>query len=75
MAEMFQDREGNTSSKRVVGAWCVGVGTAALVTVAVNSVLYPGDYKTALEAAEFLFGGGLGILGVSVAEFFGRKSS
>jgi hypothetical protein len=73
MAEMFQDREGNTSSKRIIGVWTTAIGIAMLITVAVNSILWPGEYESALEAAEVIFGGGMGLLGVSVMEYLGKK--
>jgi len=72
MAKMFQDREGNTSSKRIIGAWVTALGVAMLVTVAINSVLWPGDYNTSLESAKVIFGGGLALLGIGVFEFLGK---
>jgi hypothetical protein len=72
MAEMFQDREGNTSSKRIIGFWVTAFGVGALMSIMVDSLIWPGDYKTALEAAKVIFGGGLALLGIGVVEFLGK---
>jgi len=73
MADMFQDREGNTSSKRIIGFWVTVFGVGSLMSIIVNSLLWPGNYDTALEAAKVLFGGGMALLGIGVFEFLGRK--
>ena len=69
---MFQDRDGNDSSKRVVGFWVTVLGVASLISVGVNSFVWPGEYETALEAGKVLFGGGMALLGIGVFEFLGK---
>ena len=72
MNGMFQDRDGNESSKRIIGFWVTVLGVASLLSIMVNSFVWPGDYGAALEASKALFGGGMALLGIGVFEFLGK---
>ena len=74
MSEILKDQNGNTSSKRVAGFICGGVGLLGLTVLGVASMKYKiADPTTAMEAFKnILYVSGF-LLGVGVAEHFGGK--
>ncbi len=71
---IFQDQNGNTSSKRIAGFIISGVGLLGLVAIGVLSMFQKiEDPTTAMEAFKTILIVGSGLLGVSVVEFLGGK--
>jgi len=71
---LLQDKEGNTSSKRVAGFIISGIGLTGLVTLGIVSMVQViGDPGTAMEAFKTILIVGGGLLGVGVFEFLGKK--
>ena len=72
--KMFQDKDGNTSSKRVAGFIISGFGLALLLWVGIMSIYRViADPATAMESGKTLLIVGCGLLGVGVVEFLGGK--
>jgi len=75
MSKIYEDKDGNTSSKRVAGFIISGAGLAALLTLGIVSMFHKiADPLTAMEAFKTILIVGCGLLGVGVFEFFGKKS-
>ena len=74
MANLMQDKDGNTSSKRVAGFIISGVGLVALLALGVVSMFRAiADPSTAMESFKTILIVGGGLLGVGVFEFLGKK--
>lgn len=72
--KLLQDKDGNTSSKRVAGFIISGVGLIALLTLGVVSMFQKiEDPGTAMESFKTILIVGGGLLGVGVFEFLGKK--
>ena len=70
---LLQDREGNTSSKRVAGFILLGIGVVYYLAIGVTSIFKPvADPTTALAVGSTLIITGAGLLGISVVEFLGK---
>ena len=74
MSKIYQDKDGNTSSKRVAGFIISGIGLALLVALGVYSMFEKvADPDTAMDAFKTILIVGGGLLGVGVFEFLGKK--
>jgi hypothetical protein len=74
MSKVFQDKDGNTSSKRVAGFIISGVGLLALLSLGIVSMFYKiEDPATASESFKTILIVGGGLLGVGVFEFLAKK--
>lgn len=72
--KLLQDKDGNTSSKRVAGFIISGVGLIALLALGIISMFRViKDPGTAMEAFKTILIVGGGLLGVGVVEFLGKK--
>ena len=72
--KLLQDKDGNTSSKRVAGFITMGAGLLLLLTVGILSMFREiADPGTSMEAGKTILIVGGGLLGVGVFEFFGGK--
>ena len=72
--KLLQDKDGNTSSKRVAGFIIAGCGLALLLIVGFMSIKTKiADPETAMESGKTLLIVGCGLLGVGVIEFLGKK--
>ncbi len=72
--KLLQDKDGNTSSKRVAGFIISGIGLIALLVLGIISMFYKiEDPGTAMEAFKTILIVGGGLLGVGVFEFLGKK--
>lgn len=71
--ELFSDQNGNLSSKRVFGAGILAIGAVGSVVVGIVSAFSNADLAAAQTAVTTMIYGGLGLLGISTAEFFGKK--
>ena len=72
--KLLQDKNGNTSSKRVAGFIISGVGLALLLFIGIMSIYKPiVDPGTAMEAGKTILIVGGGLLGVGVFESLGGK--
>ena len=72
--KLLQDKDGNTSSKRVVGFIISGCGLVLLLIVGFMSIKTEiADPGTAMESGKTLLIVGCGLLGVGVVEFLGKK--
>ncbi len=72
--KLLQDKDGNTSSKRVAGFIISGCGLALLLIVGFMSIKTKViDPETAMESGKTLLIVGCGLLGVGVVEFLGKK--
>ena len=66
---LMQDREGNLSSKRVIGAIVTACGVLLLVGVGITSIFRAvADPQTAMNSGVALITAGCGLLGISVFE-------
>lgn len=71
MSGIFQDQNGNTSSKRIIGTSLAASGGLFLLALGVTSIFKDiGDPQTAMEAGRVLLYSGVGLLLGGVAEFF-----
>ena len=74
MGKLLEDKDGNTSSKRVAGFVISGVGLLALLTLGIVSMFKViQDPTTAMESFKTILIVGGGLLGVGVFEFMGKK--
>jgi uncharacterized membrane protein YdcZ (DUF606 family) len=74
MSKIFEDKDGNTSSKRIAGFIISGVGLIALLTLGIVSIFQKiEDPATAMESFKTILIVGGGLLGVGVFEFLGKK--
>lgn len=72
--KLFQDSNGNTSSKRIAGVVIAGCGLILLLIVGFMSIkMEISDPETAMESGKTLLIVGCGLLGVGVVEFLGKK--
>ena len=72
--KLLQDKDGNTSSKRVAGFIISGFGLILLITIGFMSIWHKiVDPETAMESGKTLLIVGCGLLGVGVVEFLGKK--
>ena len=72
--KLLQDKDGNTSSKRVAGFIISGVGLLALLALGLVSMKYEiKDPGTAMESFKTIMIVGGGLLGIGVFEFLGKK--
>lgn len=72
--KLLQDKDGNTSSKRVAGFIISGIGLIALLALGVVSMFQKiEDPGTAMESFKTILIVGGGLLGVGVVEFLGKK--
>lgn len=75
MSKLLEDKDGNTSSKRVAGFIIAGVGLIALLALGVVSMFQEiADPETAMDSFKTILIVGGGLLGVGVFEFLGKKS-
>ena len=71
---VFQDRDGDTSSKRVFGALLILVGGLLLLTVGILALFMTlEDPQTAINAGNTMVIAGAGLLGIGVLEGVGRR--
>lgn len=74
MNKILEDKNGNSSSKRLAGFIVCGVGLVALLGLGIVSMFKTiEDPATAMEAFKTILIVGGGLLGVGVLEFFGKK--
>jgi len=74
MSKVFEDKDGNTSSKRIAGFIISGVGLIALLALGIISMFRViKDPSTAMESFKTILIVGGGLLGVGVFEFLGKK--
>ena len=72
--KLLQDKDGNTSSKRVAGFIISSCGLVLLLIVGFMSIKTEiADPETAMESGKTLLIVGCGLLGVGVVEFLGKK--
>ncbi|MCK5601408.1 hypothetical protein KAR91_06060 [Candidatus Pacearchaeota archaeon] len=72
--KLLQDKDGNTSSKRVAGFVISSCGLVLLLIVGFMSIKTKVvDPDTAMESGKTLLIVGCGLLGVGVVEFLGKK--
>ena len=75
MSKLLEDSNGNLSSKRVAGYGCLGAGILMLIIGGFVSMKWKlEDTLTFIEVGKVLCLTGGGLLGIGVAEFFGKKS-
>ena len=68
---IFQDANGNRSSKRIIGTALVSSGGLFLLSLGIASIFRAiGDPSTALETGKVLLYAGTALLGVGVVEGF-----
>jgi CBS-domain-containing membrane protein len=71
--EWYQDKTGDTSSKRIAGAVILSCGLGLLMVVGIMSISKViADPSTALQVANTLMLTGGSLLGVGVIESFGK---
>jgi len=71
---MLEDTNGNTSSKRVWGSVLLGIAVTMRVTLFILSIVRKiEDPTTAITASQTLLYTGGALLGLGVAENFGKK--
>lgn len=69
----YQDKDGNTSSKRVAGMIILGCGLALLIATGIMALMYEiKDPATVLQVANTLMLTGGSLLGVGVVEGLGK---
>jgi len=75
MSKLLEDKDGNPSSKRVAGFVTLGMGIFMLAMGGFISMKWElKDSLTFIEVGKVLCLTGGGLLGIGVAEFFGKKS-
>lgn len=74
MSKLLEDKEGNTSSKRLAGFIISGVGLSSLLFLGIFSIFRViKDPSTAMESFKTILYVGSGLLGLGVFEHFGGK--
>lgn len=72
--KLFQDKEGNTSSKRIIGTILIAIGVCLLLSIGVVSIFRViADPDTAMESGKTILIAGASLIGAGVLEFFGGK--
>ena len=71
----YQDKNGDSSSKRIAGAIILGCGLVLLLAIGVMSIYKSiGDPATAIQVGNTLMLTGGSLLGVGVLEGIGEKN-
>ena len=71
---IFQDSNGDQSSKRIAGTAVLAAGACLLLAVGIVAMFYlVKDSETALDAGKALITAGAALLGIGVVEWFGGK--